>query len=788
MSRLVLVAVACCVAAALLIRPLPLVSKGEPSGGDMRPSDMRAAGAVRVGGNGVQAGHVSMADLPSVPDAWRECTRIVYQSWADSNWELYTARGDGTQTQRLTSHSGRDEAPSLVTRCDLVAFASNRDDNDEIYTMRTDGSDVQRITRERARDVLPSLSPDGTLIAFQTYRDDDQAEIYVADLASGVQTRLTRDRAYDGQPQWSPDGAKIAFISDRSGLKNVWVMDADGDNAHQITWLTHAGGPHWSPDGARIAFASDDQGTGFTSLWLVGADGSYPHVLWRPAEAQTDAWPGAWSYDGSAVLFEEAHWYYDADWYLDRSHINLTYPGQPGSAQRVLTGGYHMAPAWARCDLDPPTAHVNELPRISSSPAWVSWSGTSACAMRLEYQLQYRIGGTITWEDWPPISGQDWTAATAASLAWDRPGRVVYLRSRARENEAIVGPWTTNVGDTSTGFPARVGGRVTDVRGVPVPEALISGPAPYSQDARSRTDGYYELLAATEDVVVMRVAAPGYQEQQLHRPTLDDTGETDYALVAGAELLRNGAFESGQSGWQATSGIDFGPSDLAFGANLAELGGVSGAAVASHGALALWQAVTVEASALRPTLAFSYALGRCDGSPPGRLVALVDNTPVQEIDAPTSWVTGTSESGYPLWQHAWADLTPWRGQQVTITVRLERPAGDGYALLDQVSVADWLTPRVDRVVPAQVRSGVASTVVLLGDNLRGDATEAPTVAAGGQTLLTTWVSDTELQVTVPPTLAPGTYDLWVQNPSGHHSVIVGGLRVGFWATVPYVIR
>src|SRR5580693_8070013 len=51
--------------------------------------------------------------------------------------------------------------------------------------------------------------------------------------------------------------SKLYFVSDRSGHKEVWAMDYDGSNQHQIT---HQGSislsPRISPDGSRLAFSS----------------------------------------------------------------------------------------------------------------------------------------------------------------------------------------------------------------------------------------------------------------------------------------------------------------------------------------------------------------------------------------------------------------------------------------------------------------------------------------------------------------------------------------------------
>ncbi len=51
--------------------------------------------------------------------------------------------------------------------------------------------------------------------------------------------------------------SKIYFVSDRTGHKEIWVMDYDGANQHAVTHLgTISLSPRISPDGTRLAFSS----------------------------------------------------------------------------------------------------------------------------------------------------------------------------------------------------------------------------------------------------------------------------------------------------------------------------------------------------------------------------------------------------------------------------------------------------------------------------------------------------------------------------------------------------
>ncbi len=55
---------------------------------------------------------------------------------------------------------------------------------------------------------------------------------------------------------WAPDGRHIAFVSDRSGFRQLWVLDAETGRVRQLLSPGAARLPSWSRRLGRTVAAS----------------------------------------------------------------------------------------------------------------------------------------------------------------------------------------------------------------------------------------------------------------------------------------------------------------------------------------------------------------------------------------------------------------------------------------------------------------------------------------------------------------------------------------------------
>ncbi|MFM2138523.1 MAG: hypothetical protein RJA57_830 [Bacteroidota bacterium] len=192
----------------------------------------------------------------------------------------------------------------------------------DIFMADLDGRIVKQLTHSSGYDAEATLSPNGEQMIYTSTKDGD-IELYLMDLKTGMEKRITHTLGYDGGAWFSPDGTKLIWRASRPRTDaevkeyrdllaenlvaptnmEVWVANADGSNARQVTAFGQANwAPAFMPDSKRIIFASNHEyKRGFPfNLYTINEDGT--GLIKVSRDKGFDAFP-MFSPDGKRIVF-----------------------------------------------------------------------------------------------------------------------------------------------------------------------------------------------------------------------------------------------------------------------------------------------------------------------------------------------------------------------------------------------------------------------------------------------------------------------------------------------------
>jgi TolB protein len=253
---------------------------------------------------------------------------------------LWMADVDTDFSQRLTSTSGAEGAPSVSSDGARLAFTSEATDFD-LITVPIDGSPVQPLLSSTRNEFDPAWSPVSAQMAFVSDRAGRQ-EIWLRN-QDGEQRPLVTDAAFRepttvyGSLAFSPDGQRLAYqrMSPETGWR-IWISTLAGGSPVRLT----VGGPElyqdspsWSPDGNSIAFVTGVQ-TGGEGEWslarTVAGSGAAPVVL-----------------STGVIRFTRVAWSPDGRWIACQTEEGLLLVSPDGKSRRVLTDSNFLAYEWS---------------------------------------------------------------------------------------------------------------------------------------------------------------------------------------------------------------------------------------------------------------------------------------------------------------------------------------------------------------------------------------------------------------------------------------------------------
>lgn len=197
--------------------------------------------------------------------------------------------------QQVTSSPANEAFPVFSPDGNKIIYQTDENGNWDIAQIDLGTNASKMLVETPADEELPFMSPDGKKLLYTSNADDRRPiddkfkvrEIYVKDLASGIEDNLTESIADDWLPRYSHNGQYITFVSERSDLRSVpytekhsdiYRMDSDGDFHLQLTHDdANDGGACFNSADDHIFYHSNKNGS--YDIFVMKADGTLPMTL-----------------------------------------------------------------------------------------------------------------------------------------------------------------------------------------------------------------------------------------------------------------------------------------------------------------------------------------------------------------------------------------------------------------------------------------------------------------------------------------------------------------------------
>jgi len=294
--------------------------------------------------NSDQAIYTAASGLHAHFPLWSPDQRFIYfvQGSVPDAMDIWRISSRGNEAEQITHHNGRVSHPAMIDRRTLMYLASDADGSGPwLYSIDTErrvphrvSSGFDRYTSLAASDdgrrlVLTLANPKATFwripvtnapvdgsnatpIALTTApgfapRIGPGYLLYISSrgigdgiwkLADGAATELwsAPEARIIGSPAIEPRTQRIAFSVEQGDRTQLYVMNADGTNAHRVTSsLALRGGPAWTPDGQSITSTANEEGK--PHLVTISLEGAVSPLV------QEYAIDPVWAPNGAFVLF-----------------------------------------------------------------------------------------------------------------------------------------------------------------------------------------------------------------------------------------------------------------------------------------------------------------------------------------------------------------------------------------------------------------------------------------------------------------------------------------------------
>jgi Tol biopolymer transport system component len=226
-----------------------------------------------------------------------------------STSDIYVMPTAGGELRRVTADGVAIRGFDWTSDSQRIVFSSERGGGTStLWSVAVEGGEPYPVAGAGENVAELTVSAGGGRLAYAQISTDINLWRAGLPVAVGMRggapittARFNASNRSEIDPHYSPSGEKVVFSSNRTGGSEIWVCDAEGGNAVQLTNFGSSavtGSPKWSPDGRQIAF--DSRVGGNADIYIINAGGGSPRRL--TDDASEEVVP-AWSADGRFVYY-----------------------------------------------------------------------------------------------------------------------------------------------------------------------------------------------------------------------------------------------------------------------------------------------------------------------------------------------------------------------------------------------------------------------------------------------------------------------------------------------------
>src|SRR5947199_1244488 len=230
---------------------------------------------------------------------WTPDGKIVYNSRAGGNFDIWIVDADGRNQKQLTDDVYAERSPSVSPDGRHVVFDSTRSGTLQIWRIDIDGSNAKQLTS--GAGFTPNFSPAGQWVVYTTFTAGG-FRIWKVPIDGGEPVPVINKYALT--PSVSPDGKLIAcyFVDEKTGASKIALFPFAGGEPVKLFDLQQPAGANtsrvrWLPDGRAVTYINTRGGV--SNIWLQPVDGGQPRQL---TDFKTDIiFAFDWSHDGKQL-------------------------------------------------------------------------------------------------------------------------------------------------------------------------------------------------------------------------------------------------------------------------------------------------------------------------------------------------------------------------------------------------------------------------------------------------------------------------------------------------------